>query len=409
MQLSHKYSAVKVFVRQRMRAKFPRAYYFFGTSFFLALLIVFCFHRNSTTSTSKSLDTLRYNFRQFYENISSLAYWPNQAELEGTVTVEKAADVISSNRSTFNSTEATPAKSVNSSQAQKPSPPPTTLQPGNRSSNIELTNQLYEPGYDTPNIGLCPDLGVSLKILILIISAPNNTDKRMAIRLTWGSFTHRRDLRMGFVLGRTNSPNLTSALEKESQLYGDIIKARFLDTYRHLSLKTTSIMEWVDHYCPRVKYVLKTDDDMFINVPVLLRLVESSPNHRREIIGKLAVGAWAFRNKKSKYYISPEQYAPSILPKFIRGPAYLFTSDVVRDLYKQALRTKYLPLEDVFMSGIVAPRVNVTRVNIPEFYNSNLTLIDACRLKYHVGIMTNRTQALFDLYKKLLDSPWVCG
>lgn len=213
---------------------------------------------------------------------------------------------------------------------------------------------------------------------------------------------------MGFVLGRTSSPNLTSALEKESQIYGDIIKARFLDTYRHLSLKTTSIMEWVDHYCPRVKYILKTDDDMFINVPGLLRLVESSPNHRREIIGKLAVGAWAFRNKKSKYYISPEQYAPSILPKFIRGPAYLFTSDVVQDLYKQALRTKYLPLEDVFMTGIVAPRVNVTRVNIPEFYNSDLKVIDACRLKYHVGIMTNRTQALFDLYKKLLDSPWVC-
>jgi Galactosyltransferase len=55
------------------------------------------------------------------------------------------------------------------------------------------------------------------------------------------------------------------------------------------------------------------------------------------------------RNKKSKYYVSVEQFKPMTFPQFTTGPAYLITRDCVKDLYNKALNLTYLKLEDVYL------------------------------------------------------------
>ena len=35
-----------------------------------------------------------------------------------------------------------------------------------------------------------------------------------------------------------------------------------------------STLEWMDTHCNRSEFLLKTDDDMFINVPNLLRFID---------------------------------------------------------------------------------------------------------------------------------------
>jgi hypothetical protein len=37
-------------------------------------------------------------------------------------------------------------------------------------------------------------------------------------------------------------------------------------TYKHIMA-----LKWVVYFCPGVRYVLKTDDDTFVNTPVLIR------------------------------------------------------------------------------------------------------------------------------------------
>ena len=58
------------------------------------------------------------------------------------------------------------------------------------------------------------------------------------------------------------------------ELFGDLIVAESQDTYNNLTLKTMAIMEWVSTYCNKAGYVLKTDDDMFINVPNLFHFID---------------------------------------------------------------------------------------------------------------------------------------
>jgi len=60
----------------------------------------------------------------------------------------------------------------------------------------------------------------------------------------------------------------------EKHLYDDLIVANFMDSYDNLTLKTMSALEWVDTYCNQSEFVLKTDDDMFINVPNLLSFID---------------------------------------------------------------------------------------------------------------------------------------
>ncbi|XP_034099784.1 beta-1,3-galactosyltransferase 5-like [Drosophila albomicans] len=240
------------------------------------------------------------------------------------------------------------------------------------------TNHLYETGHQNVDLDIahvCPLNGRTTILLILISSAPSHERQRMAIRQTWGHYAARRDIGVAFVLGRSLSETENKALSSENYLYGDLIRGNFIDSYENLTLKTISSLEWADKHCNRAKYILKTDDDMFINVPKLFNFVEEQLKHnvKRTIFGRLAKNSPPVRNKESKYYVSPGQYR-GVFPDYTTGPAYLMTGDIVNDLYVKALKIIYLKLEDVVITGIVAQSLDIKRVHVNEFRNTRIYL-----------------------------------
>ncbi|KAL1110517.1 hypothetical protein AAG570_008045 [Ranatra chinensis] len=229
----------------------------------------------------------------------------------------------------------------------------------------------------------------------------------MAIRQTWGHFGMRKDVALGFVVGTSKESPMNSLTSQESLIYGDVIRANFIDTYDNLTLKTVSFLEWIDNYCSQVKFILKTDDDMFINFPKLLNFIEKHLNNERTIFGRLAKKWKPIRNSRSKYYVSLKQFSPVVFPDFTTGPAYLLTGDIVRDMYKNALNHTYLKLEDVFTTGIVAQSINVKRVHINEFLNKRIPF-NVCNIKKSISIHMVKYHEQFDLWKKLLDGRSKC-
>ncbi|SPP82061.1 beta-1,3-galactosyltransferase 5-like [Drosophila guanche] len=169
----------------------------------------------------------------------------------------------------------------------------------------------------------------------------------MSIRQTWMHYASRRDVGMAFVLGRSEDWKLNKALNKENYMYGDMIRGHFIDSYFNLTLKTISSLEWVDAHCPHAKYILKTDDDMFINVPRLLEFIDGHKD-KRTIYGRVVDGQQSDRSSEPKF------------PKYATGVAYLLTGDVVHELYMQSLSSSYFPQEDIFITGIMAERLNIT-------------------------------------------------
>ena len=53
-----------------------------------------------------------------------------------------------------------------------------------------------------------------------------------------------------------------------------IILFFFQDTYQNLTIKTVMGLKWMSIFCPKAKYVLKTDDDIFVNIPLLIKALE---------------------------------------------------------------------------------------------------------------------------------------
>lgn len=298
----------------------------------------------------------------------------------------------------------------------KPSPPSSVASVPKSSSvvpkrdpNIVLTGDVYVAGHETPHPELCPALGAKLQLIVLITSAPSHSEARAAVRLTWGHYAKRKDIAMAFVLG-TPPSTLRAAVEAEDALYGDIIIGRSMDSYSNLTLKTLSMLEWVDTYCPRAPKLLKTDDDMFINIPKLLSFA-SAPvriNATKTIWGKVVKKSLPKRTTKSKYFVSPLQFPGKVFPDFTTGPAYLMSADCIRGLLAAAPAEPYLRLEDVFVTGVLASKLGITRKHAPEFYNKKVAP-HPCAIQRGLAIHMVRYHEQFDLWRKLLDGKTKCA
>ncbi|XP_075213810.1 beta-1,3-galactosyltransferase 5-like [Lycorma delicatula] len=266
-----------------------------------------------------------------------------------------------------------------------------------------LTKCLYESGYDIANVDMCPDLGKKLKLLVAIVSAINNYKERMAVRQTWGHYGQRNDVVICFFLGSSNEIDIENRVKAEAELYGDIVKSQLMDSYNNLTLKIISLTEWVHKYCTNVRFVLKTDDDMFINVPRLLSLINYIFDYKRTIVGRLAIKWRPVRNSNSKYFVSVRQFSSYFFPNFVTGPAYLLSGDTVYDLYKNALERYYLKLEDVFTTGIVAEALAIKRFHCQLFLNKWIPYSEY-NIKNVISIHTQSFHEQFYLWKKLLDN-----
>ena len=61
------------------------------------------------------------------------------------------------------------------------------------------------------------------------------------------------------------------------QVYGDIIQENFVDTYANLSVKSLMMLKWYSQSCSdKALYLMKTDDDMYVNLVNLYKLVKTN-------------------------------------------------------------------------------------------------------------------------------------
>lgn len=110
-------------------------------------------------------------------------------------------------------------------------------------------------------------------LVVVVHSAPGNVNLREAIRNTWGSVDGARVL---FMVGTATDRRLQRRLDAEGHLKGDLVQGSFHDSYRNLTYKHVMALKWVKYHCPEARYVLKTDDDVFVHLPDLLELISNS-------------------------------------------------------------------------------------------------------------------------------------
>lgn len=160
---------------------------------------------------------------------------------------------------------------------------------------------------------------VPLLAIIVVSSSPYNYYKRQAIRNTWvqdGNF-----FKLVFLFGETDDVVVEQIIKLEYAKYKDIVQGNFIDTYKNLTYKHVMGLQWATQYCSNVKFVLKIDDDIFVNVEELKVLLKnfSSKVEKDLIACRLNYNLMVQRNKHSKWFLSRDEYKQDKYPPYCSG------------------------------------------------------------------------------------------
>ena len=204
-------------------------------------------------------------------------------------------------------------------------------------------------------------------LLIMVLTAPANLDKRTAIRNTW-AMDPSMNIRWKtvFLVGRAASDKIQNEyLEAERMIHGDLIRGAQNENYYNLSLKTQMGLEWAAKYC-EFQFLLKADDDVFVNPYKLLDYLRRPDTPKT----KLYTGrCWsnAQPRRKGKWGVSREEYNKTTYPEYCAG-TYLLSSDVVHKVVELFdSNRKPFKLEDVYVGTLLERIEGVKAVGHPWF------------------------------------------
>ncbi|XP_050591532.1 beta-1,3-galactosyltransferase 1-like isoform X1 [Bombus affinis] len=249
-------------------------------------------------------------------------------------------------------------------------------------------------------------------LFIVICSAVTNIQARTAIRSTWANKNnldniYNSTVKIAFLLGQSNNDTLNSIIAEESHQYNDIIQEKFYDTYNNLTLKSVMMLKWITSNCGQAKYLMKTDDDMFVNIPSLMKTLQSK-SLTDTLLGSLICNAKPILDPNNKWYTPKYMYSGKIYPNYLSGTGYVMSLDVAFKLYHAALTTPLLHLEDVYITGLCAKHAKVRPVNHPGFSYVPRKL-DPCILKNAITTHKVNVSSMYVIWNKLNDTSLSCS
>ncbi|XP_075737695.1 beta-1,3-galactosyltransferase 5-like [Rhipicephalus microplus] len=264
-------------------------------------------------------------------------------------------------------------------------PPPAAATAA--ATNLRLLASARGGAFGTLPRAPCPSF-----LAVVVSSAPDRSFERQAIRDSWAHDARPGHSAVYFLLGRhaqdsTRRRSVVRGRERsggwessddssilpESSVFGDVIRADFEDTRKNQTLKSLLLLQWAHTFCPRVSFVLKADDDVYVDLPRLVALLESKKaafeNDTRRgngdgfLLGKRHESKPIGRNRRRYGKPAGSTWAPT----YLSGAAYVMSGAIVGPMLRKALETPALHHENVFLTGIVASKLNVRLFHSPCF------------------------------------------
>ena len=201
-------------------------------------------------------------------------------------------------------------------------------------------------------------------VIVFVLSAPKNTFARNTVRKTWASEMSgaNSECRVVFLLGKSEDVELQRHIEHEAVLYGDILQGDLPDTYHFLLLKVMMALRWSNTM--NFRYIVKTDDDLYVNIPLLLNWLHNNKHPKMLYAGKVTVRQPIARYRfLSSYPVAYEDYGGKYYPPYCIGALYVISGDLVRVLLDKALEQELFPVEDAYI-GVLAKAVGLTPLNL---------------------------------------------
>lgn len=246
-------------------------------------------------------------------------------------------------------------------------------------------------------------------LLVVVYSSPANFVRRNVIRKTWNQrrLFNLAKVSVLFFVGATDQPSTQAALNKEYFVYNDIVQQDYVDSYYNLSLKASSWLQWVTEYCHEPNFILKTDDDVLVDIFKLVDLLRFMTKiyHNTNIdIHNLIIGSkWSnspvHRDEKSKFVVSIEEYDKPTYPDFCSGTGYVMSRKLLPMLLEAARSVSVFKFEDVWVTGFLRVQIGANIYDIGNRYDLEIKKnedMDNCNYIFR----------LFESYNKKWTTTW---
>ncbi|KAG5885391.1 hypothetical protein JTB14_002788 [Gonioctena quinquepunctata] len=141
------------------------------------------------------------------------------------------------------------------------------------------------------------------------------------------------------------------------------------------------------YHCPRAKYILKTDDDVFVNMPTMKTFLtyDLSPYGADKVLFCTPrKNSKVLRTYRSKWRVSFAEYPDRIYPTYCPGWTLLYSPDVIAALYKEAQKTPYFWIDDIHITGTLTQKLNLVHTDIEFLVISQRNLNDIVYNYYNV-------------------------
>lgn len=337
----------------------------------LVSLHVFPEHGNKT----KSYD-LRYRNFAYGRGISTVEVKPsndNQASRKSWVDRGKSRDVSNDYAFVSNSSQGSIALPLIRSSCSQ--------------FNFTFASPIVEPIFSEQDSNLF--------LLVLVMSGAGRTsflEQRNAIRSTWLMNTPNLNplkWKHVFLIGRSNDLEIDSAIHREAHYYNDILVFNFTDNYKNLIIKVFSGFRWAFMQA-NSRFILKADDDVFVNIPHLISWLNLIGSERAEkFYGGRVYGNGAPVRRQNgtelSNIVSKDCFPEERFPPYSAGPFYVVSWNIIPSLFRGMRKWKVFPVEDAYV-GVLANTSDIQPVVIPGFQlDDNITYHGNCRLASSVA------------------------
>ncbi|KAK3592672.1 hypothetical protein CHS0354_015973 [Potamilus streckersoni] len=248
-------------------------------------------------------------------------------------------------------------------------------------------------------------------LLILIPSIIENVDIRNSIRRTWGSVcanstktqsTFMNVSKLVFIVGnKPVSDELNYVFREEHAVHGDIVQADFNDTFYNLTRKMLIAFNWVNKFCRNVQYILKADEDAFVHIPRLLMFLKSQKHDTNGVMYGYKYGSSRV-SRFGKYKVSKDEFPRQYFPPYLSGTSYVISSDIILQLVTLAEYTPYCPIEDAFITGILATIAGVSVQHSRRFTHLLEKIVPCEFVQNKIAVTGVNIQCRYFLWKLIM-------
>lgn len=262
-------------------------------------------------------------------------------------------------------------------------------------STTKAKKTYLEPKLLINNEQICHKSNDNILITILIHSHRNNYIRRKAMRDTWltlnqinifdlfnsiENYINENDLKKLisinkkqieivhlFVIGKQRTYSQTNqsdeylqsfqTIKKENDIHKDILMVDIVEDYKNLIYKHLAIVNWVVKYCSSATYIIKLDDDVFVNIKPLSKHLISHLGlnyiNSKFMFCNIVEKGKPSRQRDSKWFVSYNTYPFDYYPRYCEGFSYITNVPTMKLMYHQAKMIPRFWIDDVYVSGLL--------------------------------------------------------